>query len=530
MDSFGANSSVGSSLRSDAVIHERRRRPRQPAHTPAYAMLALPADGAAVEFNEILDATEDGVCISSPESFELNQALTLCLDLPEIQSQLQTTAHVVWSEKGRTGLRFSGMPQPSLHELREWLHLNGIVAAADRKAADAAEPPSVVRHDDVVSLADDVDSPQTPDFSSLLLALEAVRRETLALAPNLNAALQHIAECAQTFTRASGAAIALFQGNTDEMICRASAGDAPGIGSALHVGSGFSGQCVRTGRLLRCDDSELNLFVDRESCRALGIRSMVAIPIGAVNSVQGLIEVFSPRPATFTTCDDAVLSRLADITQATLHGGSKPASNIREQVDAEVVTDEKLRSVMAELSSSHSRRLAYIVVAAVLALVALSLVIPRFQSRDTAPAHTQASPATATPASGAVPGHDLDSLLKLADNGDPAAQFAVGAHYATGDGVIQDYSEAVHWFTRAAEQGHVVAQGTLGAYYWNALGVHQDLNQAYFWSILAEAGGDQAIKYRASILASRLTRAEVIAAQQQANDWLKVHQKPSAAR
>jgi len=185
---------------------------------------------------------------------------------------------------------------------------------------------------------------------------------------------------------------------------------------------------------------------------------------------------------------------------------------------------------MAELSSSHSRRLAYIVVAAVLALVALSLVIPRFQSRDTAPAQTQTSPATATPASGPVPGHDLDSLLKLADNGDPAAQFAVGAHYATGDGVIQDYSEAVHWFTRAAEQGHVVAQGTLGAYYWNALGVHQDLNQAYFWSILAEAGGDQASKYRASILASRLTRAEVIAAQQQANDWLKVHQKPSAAR
>ena len=63
-----------------------------------------------------------------------------------------------------------------------------------------------------------------------------------------------------------------------------------------------------------------------------------------------------------------------------------------------------------------------------------------------------------------------------------------------------------------------------------ATSVKTDLNQAYFWSILAEAGGDQASKYRASILASRLTRAEVVAAQQQANDWLKQHQKPFSAR
>jgi len=533
MDSLGANSSAGSGLRSDAVVHERRRLPRQLAHTPAYAMLTLPTDGSAVEFNEILDATEDGICVSSSGPLGQNQPLNLCLDLPEIQSQLQTPARVVWSENGRTGIRFGEMPQPSLHELREWLHLNGIVAAADRKAvvADAA----VASHAPAIpaSFTSDLDSPQTPDFSSLLVALEAVRRESMALAPDVNAALQLIAERAKTFTRATGAAIALFQGSAEEMICRASAGDAPGIGAALHVGSGFSGQCVRTGKILRCDDSELNLFVDRESCRALGIRSIIAIPIGPLNSVQGLLEVFSPRPASFTTCDDAVLGRLADIILATLQRGSKPVTNIPVQADAEIVTDEKLRSVMAELSSSHSRRLTLIVVAAVLATVALWLLIPRLRSGDTNSAvapETSVSPAPAAQGSSQVQGNDPDSLRTLADKGDPAAQFAVGAHYATGDGVIQDYSEAVHWFTLAAQQGHVVAQGTLGAYYWNALGVHQDLNQAYFWSILAEAGGDQASKYRASILASRLTRAEVVAAQQQANDWLKLHQKAPSAR
>src|SRR5207248_10083888 len=106
MDSLGANSSAGSGLRSDAVVHERRRLPRQPAHTPAYAMLTLPVDGSAVEFNEILDASEDGICISTSGSLGQSQTLNLCLDLPEIQSQLQTPAQVVWSDNGRTGIRF----------------------------------------------------------------------------------------------------------------------------------------------------------------------------------------------------------------------------------------------------------------------------------------------------------------------------------------------------------------------------------------------------------------------------------------
>ena len=91
---------------------------------------------------------------------------------------------------------------------------------------------------------------------------------------------QLIAQGALTLTRATGAAIALSEGNDSEMVCVASAGlDAPPFGSRLQVGSGFSGECVRTGRSLRCDDSETDDRVDREGCKALGIRSMVAVPI-----------------------------------------------------------------------------------------------------------------------------------------------------------------------------------------------------------------------------------------------------------
>jgi hypothetical protein len=50
------------------------------------------------------------------------------------------------------------------------------------------------------------------------------------------------------------------------------------------------------------------------------------------------------------------------------------------------------------------------------------------------------------------------------------------------------------------------------------------MTKAYFWSALAQAGGDQASKYRVAVLTSRMSRSEILAAQQQANDWLHNHQ------
>src|SRR5947207_799164 len=106
-----------------------------------------------------------------------------------------------------------------------------------------------------------------PDYSSFLTALTAVKREVEAIGPNLDAALQLIAERSLGFLRASGAAIALARGA--EMTCLARAGDdAPPLGARLQVGSGFSGECVRAGRLLRCDDCESDPRVDQERCRA----------------------------------------------------------------------------------------------------------------------------------------------------------------------------------------------------------------------------------------------------------------------
>lgn len=52
--------------------------------------------------------------------------------------------------------------------------------------------------------------------------------------------------------------------------------------------------------------------------------------------------------------------------------------------------------------------------------------------------------------------------------------FALGMMYYNGQGVPQDYKEAVSWYTKAAEQGHAKAQFSLGAMYTDGRGVPQD--------------------------------------------------------
>jgi hypothetical protein len=194
----------------------------------------------------------------------------------------------------------------------------------------------------------------------------------------------------------------------------------------------------------------------------------------------------------------------------------------------------------AEKPSSRSHRVFLFAAATTLILVVLWLTIPWItswtSSRRTsaqAPPKPQAN-VPKPPAATAADVTTMEELRKLAEQGDPTAQFAVGRHYATGDEVKQDYVEAARWFGLAADRGYVPAQSALGAYYWSGRGVPKDLNKAYFWSVLAQTGGDESSKYLVAAISSSMSRRQLLEVQQQAGDWLKQHpfisSKPSPAR
>jgi putative methionine-R-sulfoxide reductase with GAF domain/uncharacterized Zn finger protein (UPF0148 family) len=134
----------------------------------------------------------------------------------------------------------------------------------------------------------------------------------------LDSALQLLVERAQYITGATGTALALPQG--DEMVCRASAGSsAPVVGARLQVRSGLTGESIVRRQLLRCDNAETDPRVNLEACRALGIASIVVLPLLRRNGeVRGLFELFSDHPYAFEERDLVALERMAGLTLTAL--------------------------------------------------------------------------------------------------------------------------------------------------------------------------------------------------------------------
>jgi putative methionine-R-sulfoxide reductase with GAF domain len=155
--------------------------------------------------------------------------------------------------------------------------------------------------------------PSSPRFS----ADDGGKSLTEMAQRDLEAALQLLAERAQYITGASGAAIALLEG--DDVICRASAGpSAPELGAEVQVRSGLTGESVRTRQVLRCDDAETDSRVNRESCRALGIKSVMVMPLIREQEVIGVFELLADRPNAFEERDITALERLGEMVQTGL--------------------------------------------------------------------------------------------------------------------------------------------------------------------------------------------------------------------
>jgi hypothetical protein len=254
---------------------------------------------------------------------EAEQRLKLRLDLPDSDACLETTGYIAWADAlGRAGVRFSELPAQARQRLEEWLVLNEKApsrkapkltfdrvleprAASKSSGNGASKPRSVSLEAEGGSFEVEVGESQgAPALST------TIQYEFNSLGHDLNSALRVISERARTLLRGSGAAIALI--DRGPMMCRASVGSGgPPLGTHVDVDSGFSGHCIRTGKALRCDDSEVDPQVDAATCRRLGIRSIVAAPIRYERDVVGLVEVFSPQSFAFDEGDLAVLERLA---------------------------------------------------------------------------------------------------------------------------------------------------------------------------------------------------------------------------
>ena len=140
--------------------------------------------------------------------------------------------------------------------------------------------------------------------------------------------------------RASGAAIILL--SEAEMICVASIGSAPPVGTPLNLDRGLSADCVRTRAEIYCEDTAAD-----PSTAALRehLRSAFIFPVSVSNRVVGLVEVFSASPHNFPDDQQTVIrevaARVAKAVSAEYRSPNKTETIPEPHRDRDVVPEPK---------------------------------------------------------------------------------------------------------------------------------------------------------------------------------------------
>src|ERR1700720_1977088 len=115
-----------------------------------------------------------------------------------------------------------------------------------------------------------------PDAAEIVVA--KLRGIISAGAQETETILGTIAVAAHALAGAGGAAIAMPRGGA--VVCVGRSGEtAPELGVPLNVDSGISGECLRSGTIMRCDDASRDPLVDPEVCRLMGVQSIAVVPL-----------------------------------------------------------------------------------------------------------------------------------------------------------------------------------------------------------------------------------------------------------
>ncbi len=133
----------------------------------------------------------------------------------------------------------------------------------------------------------------------------------------LDEVLQLICDRALAITQADAVLIALGEGS--DVVCRAAAGTLGGErGTRLPRESEFLQDCLDSGRILRCDDCDVDARVDLDFSRQIGARSTVLVPLRGQRSRFGVLQAFSNVPYAFRDDDVRFLDLFAELVLSAL--------------------------------------------------------------------------------------------------------------------------------------------------------------------------------------------------------------------
>lgn len=101
---------------------------------------------------------------------------------------------------------------------------------------------------------------------------------------------------------------------------------------------------------------------------------------------------------------------------------------------------------------------------------------------------------------------------RAALQGHRKAMHNLAVAYAQGWGTDRNEEEAARWFAKAAALGYGDSQFNLAVMFERGLGVPQSLFDAYKWYAIAASGGDGEARERLQVLDTQLTPQQLAAA------------------
>jgi hypothetical protein len=239
------------------------------------------------------DLGEGGLSVSGSSRLEPGALTFLTFEFPAANAVIEAAGQVAWCESsGRAGVRFTRIKPDSAAAVKRWLkacqaELTAQTSTSARTLPDI-ELPAPGLSNDLRKLLGEIDFPKLGNRH----ALDRVVAQMLRL------------------TRATGAAIAW---RVDEnVICQASAGSAPPVGTKLKLDSGLTSECYRTGNIVSLSDGENDVRIDVELRRELDFRSLLIVPIRCGEDVIGIAEVLSTLPGNFDGGDILLLASIAE--------------------------------------------------------------------------------------------------------------------------------------------------------------------------------------------------------------------------
>lgn len=224
----------------------------------------------------LVDVSAGGIRVQSLAPLRRGAEVPLRIEVPDQFQPLFCNATVIWSKpNGAAGLQFVKLEEAQQKVLNTWL--------ADLERGTLAQTRTT----------------EQDEFNSIVAKIKGLK---LNNADALNVIVERIIE----LTSATGAAVAL--GSPENLVCMASGGGAPEVGTQIPPGAGLTGECVRRRKMVHCQNAQNDPRVGPD----LNLGSAVVIPLMVNGDLRGVLEAFSVKPYAFNLRSLDSLEKLAD--------------------------------------------------------------------------------------------------------------------------------------------------------------------------------------------------------------------------